>query len=79
MDNIENVIEIFKKAQPHRRPVKYARAGKRWYIYTTSNDLKISTLVENGWYYVEDGIVLPVTPLDMPKEINLKQVPVRLR
>ena len=77
MNNIQEVVEIFKKAQPYRRPVKYARVGDKWFIYSenTANGGKNLPLIENGWFYVQGNKVLPTTPMSMPKDISMITVP----
>lgn len=80
--NIEQIVEIFKKAYPYRKPVKYARVGNIWYIFSenTSNGGKyLPSLIENGWFYIENGKVKPTTPLDMPKNISMLTVPIYLQ
>lgn len=79
---IEEVSEVFKKKQPYRRPVKYARAGDTWYIYSenTANGGKhLSTLIENCYFSVDGERVLPTTPLDMPRDLSFIPVPAKFQ
>lgn len=78
MNNIQEVVEVFKKVHPYRKPVKYARVGDTWYIFsenTANGGKNLPTLIENGWFYVQGSKVLPTTPLDMPKDISMLTVP----
>lgn len=80
--NIEQIVDIFKKAYPYRRPVKYARVGDKWYIFsenTANGGSNLPTLIENGWFYVEGNKVFPVTPFDMPKNISMTPVPYKFQ
>lgn len=80
--NIEEVVDIFKKAHPYRRPVKYSRVGDKWYIFsenTSNGGSNLPTLIENGWFYVEDDKVYPITPFDMPNNISMMPVPYKLQ
>ena len=79
---IETVAETFKKAQPYRKPTKYARKGDVWYIFsenTANGGQNLPTLIENNWFSVEGDKVLPTNPLYMPKDISPIPVPVNLR
>ncbi len=78
---IEDVVKIFNDKVPYRRPVKYARQGDTWYLYTenTANGGRHLPVIENGWYSVTDEKVLPVTPLDMPVNIQMIAIPIKYR
>ena len=79
---IQEVTDIFKKAQPYRRPTKYARKGDVWYIFsenTTNGGQHLAALIENNWFSVESEKVLPTNPLYMPKDISPIPVPLEMR
>ena len=79
---INEAVEVFKKNQPYRMPVKYARIGNVWYIYsenTVNGGKHLPTLIENGYFSVDGNKVLPIIPLDIPRDINFLSVPYNLR
>lgn len=78
---VEEVTGILKEKIPYRRPVKYARSGDTWYIYTENveNGGHHLPVIENGWFSVEGNKVLPVYPVDMPRDLNLLSIPYNLR
>ncbi len=79
---IEEVVTNFHKKVPIRKPVKYARVGDTWYLYTENvinGGAHLSTLIENGWFSVEGEKVLPVLPVDMPRDLKMIRVPIELQ
>lgn len=80
MTTIEEAVKVFVEKVPYRRPVKYARAGNTWYLYTENmmNGGAHLDVIENNYYSVDSNKVLPVIPLDMPK-VNWISVPYNLR
>ena len=78
---INEVVEKFTDKVPFRRPVKYARVGDTWYLYTENmlNGGRNLDVIENNYYSVENGKVLPTLPVDMPRNVSFIPVPANLR
>lgn len=78
---IKEVVKVFTDKVPYRRPVKYAREGNTWYLYTENmaNGGTHLNVIENGYYSVEGNKVLPAYPVDMPDGIEFISVPFNLR
>ena len=78
---INEVVKEFTAKVPFRRPMKYARAGDTWYLYTENmlNGGSHLNVIENNYYSVENGKVMPVIFLDIPEGAHFIAVPIDLR
>lgn len=77
---IDEVVKIFTSKVPYRRPVKYARSGDTWYLYTENmlNGGAHLQVIDSCYYSISNGKVLPIIPVDMPN-VNFISVPPNLR
>lgn len=77
---IDEVVKEFTSKVPYRRPVKYARSGDTWYLYTENmlNGGAHLPVIENNYFSVSNGKVAPIIPIDMP-QVNFISVPPNLR
>lgn len=73
----QEAAEVFVKQVKYRKPTKAARVGDNWVIYSENmmnGGTHMDEIIENRLYLVEGDKVVPITPMDLPDNLNFVKI-----